>query len=356
MGDYVPKTILLTGGAGFIAGHVTLRLVKKYPQYKVIVLDKLDYCSSVKNFEALKGCSNFKFVKGDITSPDLVNYLLKSENIDTIMHFAAQTHVDNSFGNSFEFTMNNIYGTHVLLESARVVGGIKRFIHVSTDEVYGESSVGMDSGNHEQHPLEPTNPYAATKAGAEMLVKAYHTSYKLPIITTRGNNVYGPQQYPEKLVPKFILLAKKGQLPLPIHGDGMACRSYLYVDDVAAAFDAILHKGVVGEIYNVGTTAERNVRSVAEDICKHFSLDPSKALNNVEDRQFNDQRYFLETSKLAELGWKAEVEWEDGLKRTVDWYLEHGETWFETDLTTALRAHPGKAPPIDPAAVPIVAP
>eukprot|EP00976_Prorocentrum_cordatum_P085802 1186245-Prorocentrum_minimum.AAC.5 len=310
-----------------------------------------------------------QFVKGDITSPDLVNYLLSSEKIDTIMHFAAQTHVDNSFGNSFEFTMNNIYGTHVLLESARVVGGIKRFIHVSTDEVYGESSVGLDSGNHEKHPLEPTNPYAATKAGAEMLVKAYHTSYKLPIITTRGNNVYGPQQYPEKLVPKFILLAKRGSLPLPIHGDGMACRSYFiqhllarfcikrdawvrfechrYVEDVAAAFDAILHKGVIGEIYNVGTTVERNVRSVAEDICKHFSLDPKSSLNSVEDRAFNDQRYFLETSKLAELGWEAKVQWEDGLKRTVDWYLEHGETWFETDLSTALRAHPGKAAPPD---------
>jgi len=318
------------------------------------VLDKLDYCASLNNFKHLRHLPNFKFVKGDITSADLVNYLLASEKIDTIMHFAAQTHVDNSFGNSFDFTMNNIYGTHVLLEAARVVGGIRRFIHVSTDEVYGESSVGLEDGNTETHSLEPTNPYAATKAGAEMLVKAYHTSYKLPIITTRGNNVYGPHQYPEKLIPKFCLLAKNGQ-KLPIHGSGSSQRSYLYVEDVAAAFECILHRGMIGEVYNIGTTEERTVKSVAEDICKYFKLDPATTIVNVDDRPFNDQRYYLEMSKLVALGWEIEMTWEKGLKQTIDWFVEHGDTWFQGDISGALKAHPGKGNPTSSVVAPSLA-
>ncbi|MBA0850125.1 hypothetical protein Goshw_025601, partial [Gossypium schwendimanii] len=165
------------------------------------------------------------------------------------MHFAAQTHVDNSFGNSFEFTKNNIYGTHVLLEACKVTGQIRRFIHVSTDEVYGETDEDAVVGNHEASQLLPTNPYSATKAGAEMLVMAYGRSYGLPVITTRGNNVYGPNQFPEKLIPKFILLAMRGET-LPIHGDGSNVRSYLYCEDVAEAFEVILHKGEVGHVYN----------------------------------------------------------------------------------------------------------
>lgn len=176
------------------------------------MLDKLDYCSNLKNLSPSQSSPNFKFVKGDIGSADLVNYLLITESIDTIMHFAAQTHVDNSFGNSFEFTKNNIYGTHVLLEACKVTGQIRRFIHVSTDEVYGETDEDAAVGNHEASQLLPTNPYSATKAGAEMLVMAYGRSYGLPVITTRGNNVYGPNQFPEKLIPKFILLAMRGSL------------------------------------------------------------------------------------------------------------------------------------------------
>ena len=215
--NYEPKAILITGAAGFIASHVANRIVRLYPQYKVVVLDKLDYCSNLKNLDAARAYPNFKFVKGDIASADLVNYVLLTEGIDTIMHFAAQTHVDNSFGNSFEFTKNNIYGTHVLLESCRV------------------------AGNNEGSRLLPTNPYSATKAGAEMLVMAYGQSYNLPYITTRGNNVYGPNQFPEKLIPKFLLLAMEGK-NLPIHGDGSNVRSYLYCEDVAEAFDVVLHK------------------------------------------------------------------------------------------------------------------
>ncbi|KAK1289406.1 putative rhamnose biosynthetic enzyme 1 [Acorus calamus] len=338
MTTYKPKSILITGAAGFIASHVANRLIRNYPYYKIVVLDKLDYCSSLKNLLPSRSSPNFKFVKGDIASADLVNFLLITEEIDTIMHFAAQTHVDNSFGNSFEFTKNNIYGTHVLLEACKVASGqIRRFIHVSTDEVYGETDEDALVGNHEASQLLPTNPYSATKAGAEMLVMAYGRSYGLPVITTRGNNVYGPNQFPEKLIPKFILLAMKGQ-PLPIHGDGANVRSYLYCEDVAEAFEVILHHGEVGHVYNIGTKKERRVIDVAQDICKLFSLDPDAVIKFVENRPFNDQRYFLDDQKLKNLGWSERTTWEEGLKKTMEWYTTNPDWWG--DVTGALVPHP----------------
>ncbi|KAI3921876.1 hypothetical protein MKX01_005565 [Papaver californicum] len=337
MANYTPKNILITGAAGFIASHVANRLIRNYPDYKIVVLDKLDYCSNLKNLLPSRSSANFKFVKGDIGSADLVNFLLITESIDTIMHFAAQTHVDNSFGNSFEFTKNNIYGTHVLLEACKVTGQIRRFIHVSTDEVYGETDEDAVVGNHEASQLLPTNPYSATKAGAEMLVMAYGRSYGLPVITTRGNNVYGPNQYPEKLIPKLILLAMKGK-PLPIHGDGSNVRSYLYCEDVAEAFEVVLHKGEIGHVYNIGTKKERRVIDVVKDVCQLFSLDPEAVIKFVENRPFNDQRYFLDDQKLKNLGWSERTSWEEGLKKTMDWYLKNPDWWG--DVSGALLPHP----------------
>ncbi|KAK6157497.1 hypothetical protein DH2020_011745 [Rehmannia glutinosa] len=337
MSTFTPKNILITGAAGFIASHVANRLVRNYPEYKIVVLDKLDYCSNLKNLLPSNSSPNFKFVKGDIGSADLVNYLLITENIDTIMHFAAQTHVDNSFGNSFEFTKNNIYGTHVLLEACKVTGQIRRFIHVSTDEVYGETDEDAVVGNHEASQLLPTNPYSATKAGAEMLVMAYGRSYGLPVITTRGNNVYGPNQFPEKLIPKFILLAMRGKT-LPIHGDGANVRSYLYCEDVAEAFEVVLHKGEVGHVYNIGTKKERRVTDVARDICNLFNMDPEKSIQFVENRPFNDQRYFLDDQKLKNLGWSEKTTWEEGLKKTMEWYTSNPDWWG--DVSGALIPHP----------------
>ncbi|GER53956.1 dTDP-glucose 4,6-dehydratase [Striga asiatica] len=334
---FTPKNILITGAAGFIASHVANRLVRNHPDYKIVVLDKLDYCSNLKNLLPSNPSPNFKFVKGDIGSADLVNYLLITESIDTIMHFAAQTHVDNSFGNSFEFTKNNIYGTHVLLEACKVTGQIRRFIHVSTDEVYGETDEDAVVGNHEASQLLPTNPYSATKAGAEMLVMAYGRSYGLPVITTRGNNVYGPNQFPEKLIPKFILLAMRGKT-LPIHGDGSNVRSYLYCEDVAEAFEVVLHKGEVGHVYNIGTKKERRVIDVATDICKLFNMDPEKSIEFVENRPFNDQRYFLDDQKLKNLGWSERTTWEEGLRKTMEWYTSNPEWWG--DVSGALIPHP----------------
>ncbi|PNH00644.1 putative rhamnose biosynthetic enzyme 3 [Tetrabaena socialis] len=361
---FAPKNILVTGGAGFIASHVVLRLCTLYPHYKVVVLDKLDYCASTKNLASLEGKPNFRFIKGDIRSMDLVSYILKTEEIDTVMHFAAQTHVDNSFGNSLAFTLNNTYGTHVLLEAARMAGSIRRFINVSTDEVYGETSLGKTTGLAESSNLDPTNPYSAAKAGAELIARAYITSYKMPIIITRGNNVYGPHQvallvvdtltiflplsldvwqFPEKLIPKFTLLAARGK-DLPVHGDGSSVRSYLYVDDVAEAFDCMLHKGVTGETYNIGTESERSVLDVARDIANVFSVNLNKVIR-VKDRAFNDRRYYIGSSKLAALGWKESTSWEEGLKKTIDWYmgLKDMDTYWVGDLEMALKPHPAAA-------------
>ena len=340
--DYVPQNVLITGGAGFIASHVALRFAKRYPRYNVVVVDKLDYCANLNNLREIAALPNFKFVKADVGSADLMTYVMREEQIDTVMHFAAQTHVDNSFGNSFEFTENNIRGTHVLLETVKSLGDqIKRFLHVSTDEVYGESSYELDKANVEAASLlEPTNPYSATKAGAEMLVMAYGRSYNLPYLITRVNNVYGPHQYPEKAIPKFIMLARKG-MQIPIHGDGQATRSYMHVDDAASAFDAILHKGSDKGVYNIGAHEERTVLSVAQDIGKSLGVDVSKMIVHVNDRKFNDRRYFIDCSKLHALGWTQNVSWEEGLKGTIEWYTKNDEqSGYWGNISGALVAHP----------------
>jgi dTDP-glucose 4,6-dehydratase len=306
----------------------------------VVVLDKLDYCATLNNLGSVWEYPNFHFIKGDVQSADLVMHVLHSEGVDVVMHFAAQTHVDNSFGNSLAFTLNNTHGTHVLLEACRVYGRIKRFINVSTDEVYGETSLGSTTGLTEASRLEPTNPYSAAKAGAEMIARAYHTSYGLPVIVTRGNNVYGPHQFPEKMIPKFTLRAMRGE-DLPIHGDGMAVRSYLYVDDVADAFLVVLARGTVGEVYNIGTKRERTVVDVARDICALFGRDPSTTVRHVRDRAFNDRRYFICDRKLEVLGWKERMSWDEGLKKTVEWYASTPVSYWDHGVAeAALEAHP----------------
>ena len=318
---------------------MVILLCKKYPQYKIVVYDVLDYCSCLENLCEVENLPNFKFVKGNITSPDLVSYVLKEEKIDTIMHFAAQTHVDNSFGNSFAFTESNIYGTHVLLESAKNCPSIRRFIHVSTDEVYGEGEDFETAPMLEEHVLEPTNPYAATKAGAEFLVKSYHRSFQLPALITRGNNVYGPHQFPEKLIPKFTNQLLRGK-PVTLHGDGLNTRNFLFVEDVARAFDAILHKGKVGHIYNIGGENEQPNIQVAKDLIKLLGLSDkeNELITFVPDRKFNDLRYTINSKKLHDLGWKEEMSWEEGLRSTVEWYEKYTSRYGNID--NALVAHP----------------
>lgn len=335
---YTPKVVFLTGGAGFIGSNVLMHLVKKYPEYTFINFDKLDYCSSLKNLEEISDLPNYYFVKGDICSADLVMHVFQQHNVDTVMHFAAQTHVDNSFGNSFTFTQNNIMGTHVLLQCAREFK-IKRFIHVSTDEVYGE-------GHHDGRPslegstmLAPTNPYAATKAAAEHLCQSYKISFGLPIIITRGNNVYGPRQYPEKLIPKFCNLMMRDR-PLPIHGNGNNLRNFLYAGDAARAFDTILHKAEVGSVYNVGGSNEKTVREITTEVLKAFGRSDnwSTWTKTVADREFNDFRYHIESSKLKALGWEEQVTFAEGMATTIEWYKTNSRNW--ENFEAALVAHP----------------
>lgn len=299
----------------------------------------MDYCACLENLDELKDLPNFKFIKGDISSSDLVNFVFSEYNIDTVLHFAAQTHVDNSFGNSFAFTKANIFGTHVLLECAKTFKNIKRFIHVSTDEVYGEGETFDCKPMDEESVLEPTNPYAATKAGAEFLVKSYHRSFKLPCIITRGNNVYGPHQFPEKLIPKFTNQILRG-LPVTIHGDGSNTRNFLYVEDVARAFDTILHKGQIGMIYNIGGTNELPNIQVAKDLIRILGKEGEEEdyITYVPDRKFNDLRYTINSSKLHELGWTEQMSWEEGLKTTVEWYKKYTSRYGNID--SALVAHP----------------
>jgi len=339
MFEHQPERILVTGGGGFIGSNFVVHMLQKYRKYHVVVLDKLSYCSNIKNLDPVKSL-NCTFIKGDIQDATLVAKVLNEHQIDSIVHFAAETHVDNSFGNSVAFTHSNVMGTHVLLECLRAAKGqVRRFIHVSTDEVYGSCLDGV--AKKERVALDPTNPYAATKAAAEHLVMSYLHSFQLPVIITRGNNVYGPRQYPEKLIPKFINRLHRG-MKLPLHGDGQNRRSFVYVMDVAKAFDLILHKGTTGETYNIGTDNELKNIEVAEALIKAFGKEDEKKdiITFVPDRAFNDVRYFIDSSKLHTLGWTPETTFEDGLKQTIDWYTAHADHWGKESIERALRAHP----------------
>ena len=316
--DYKPNSILITGGAGFIGSNVVKRLVEKYESYKFVVVDKLDYCSNINHISKFMGRPNLKFIQGDIRSIELITKILKEENVDTIIHLAAETNVDNSFENSFSFTSTNVIGTQVLLEASRDAR-IRRFLHVSTDEVYGENSLECDEGLKESDGMKPTNPYAATKAAAEMLVESYGRSYGIPYIITRGNNVYGPHQYPEKIVPKFLCLAKRGD-KLPVFGNGMNLRSFLHVDDVADAFDVILHHGKNNEIYNISSNIEKSILDVAKDVLEIHNRNLEEGIIWVKNRPFNDFRYFIDNTKLHDLGWEPKISWKFGLRQTATWY------------------------------------
>jgi dTDP-glucose 4,6-dehydratase len=266
-GAYEPKNILLTGGCGFIGSHVLVTLVQKYPDYNFVNLDILDKCATANNVSAIAACKNYTYCHGDICNLDLVAHLMEFFKIDTVMHFAAQSHVDASFGNPVAHTQTNVLGTHTMLEAARRFQ-VKRFVHVSTDEVYGDV---MGDGALENAMFEPTNPYSCSKAAAEFIVRAYQKSYDLPVIITRANNVYGPNQYPEKVIPKFILRLLNGQ-KCCLHGSGDTRRSYVYVSDVARAFDLILHGGKEHEAYNIGSPFEISMRELAEYLVLQMGL------------------------------------------------------------------------------------
>ena len=293
--------ILVTGGCGFIGSNFINYILKKDPTVKIFNIDCLNYCADVSN---VISHPNYKFIKGNITSKDLVLHILNEYSIDAIIHFAAQSHVDNSFDNSLQYTTDNVMGTHVLLQASKEYGKIKKFLHFSTDEVYGEVDL-EHPGCHEKSLLNPTNPYAATKAAAEFLVRSYYHSFNLPVVIVRCNNVYGPNQYPEKLIPKFIKLLREGK-PLTIHGNGSTRRNFIWAEDVSSATELIFHNGVLNEVYNIGTKQEYSVMDVATLLIGRMTED--RAINNhvifVEDRPFNDFRYSVDTTLLKSLGWE----------------------------------------------------
>jgi dTDP-glucose 4,6-dehydratase len=313
------KNLLITGGCGFIGSNFVNHIFDK-SDYNIINLDAMYYCASESNVrEDIRLSKRYTFIKGNLCSADLVNHILSFYKIDYVIHFAAQSHVDNSFSVPLQYTHDNIIGTHTLLEGIRTYGKIKKFIHVSTDEVYGESMI-EESHKNENSVLCPTNPYAASKAGAELLAQSYYHSFKLPIIITRGNNVYGPNQYPEKLVPRFIKLLNEDK-KVTIQGDGNNLRSFLHVFDVCNAFQLILEKGELGEIYNIGSD-DNNEYSVLQ-VAK-FLINLIKKTENyddwieyIHDRPFNDKRYYISNQKLKNLGWIINIDFKDGLKKLL---------------------------------------
>jgi dTDP-glucose 4,6-dehydratase len=315
---YKFKNILITGGCGFIASNFINYILKNEKDIYIINIDRLDYCAREENVIPHK---NYKFIKGDLAQKDLISYILTDYNIDTVLHFAAQSHVDNSFSNSLDFTKDNVYATHVLLECCRIYGKIKRFIHVSTDEVYGEIE---KESFYEKSILNPTNPYAASKAAAEFIVKSYYSSFKFPYIITRGNNVFGPRQYPEKVIPKFIKCLERNER-CPVHGKGNNVRNFIYTDDVSSAFTTILKYGEIGETYNIGTKNEYNVVDILKILIEFMK--PGERLEDwveyVEDRPFNDIRYSINSDKLIQLGWNEKTDFKEMIKYTINWYIKN---------------------------------
>lgn len=332
MSSYSPKCVLVTGGCGFIASNFLKWMVPKHTHIQFINIDKVDYCSTIEGLKSLENARNYWFYPSNISNSSFIEYILQHHNVDTIIHFAAQSHVDNSFGNSICFTQDNVLGTHYLLETVRKYGKIQRFIHVSTDEVYGE--VTLEETSSEKSLLNPTNPYAASKAAAEFIVKSYYKSYNIPIIITRGNNVYGPGQYPEKIIPKFILQLFN-EKKMTIHGKGKTIRNFIFVEDVAKAFEKILFEGKISEIYNIGTQNEHSVIDIAtllyKEICNKSNKNKTfdECVDYVEDRLFNDFRYTVNSSKLLDLGWNTTTSFEDGMKKTIEWYTTNNmNTYF----------------------------
>jgi dTDP-glucose 4,6-dehydratase len=310
--------LLVTGGCGFIGSNFINYIFNK-KKYNIINFDAMYYCANENNIlEEIRNSSTYQLVKGNLCDYNFIEYVIQKNDITQIIHFAAQSHVDGSFENSLQYTQDNILGTHTLLEVCRKYGKIEKFIHVSTDEVYGESMLEDDKHKTEHSVLCPTNPYAATKAGAELIAQSYFYSYKIPIIITRGNNVYGNNQYPEKLIPKFINLLKNNK-KVPIHGDGSNVRGFLYVDDTVSAFELILEKGKIGEIYNIGCDEdmEFSVLEITKILIKKIknTYDINEWIEFVKDRPFNDKRYYISNNKLKELGWNINVNFKEGLNK-----------------------------------------
>jgi dTDP-glucose 4,6-dehydratase/UDP-glucose 4,6-dehydratase len=314
--------LLVTGGCGFIGSNFVNYYYKQNPEATIVNLDAMYYCASELNIdEEVRNSSRYHLVKGNLCSYDLISNILNIYKIDTVIHFAAQSHVQNSFEDALQYTHDNVQGTHTLLEACRRYKKITRFIHISTDEVYGESMLNEnEEKKNENSILCPTNPYAATKAAAELIAKSYYHSFKMPIIITRGNNVYGPNQYPEKLIPRFIQQLQQDK-KVTIQGDGSNVRAFLHVNDVCSALKLVLEKGEIGEIYNIGSDDHHEYTVL--DIAKILIEKIKKTMNYdgwityIEDRPFNDKRYYISNEKVKQLGWTIDTDFNNGINELI---------------------------------------
>ena len=320
------KNILVTGAAGFIGSNFAEFMVNKHPDYNIIVFDKLTYAGNMDNLK--KVMDKITFVQGDICDLEKVTETFEKYNIDSVVHFAAESHVDNSIKTPFIFTQTNVIGTHTLLEVAKRIwgeGSANKFVHISTDEVYG--TLGEEGYFTEKSPIQPNSPYSASKAGSDLVALAYHETFKMNVTVTNCSNNYGPYQHNEKLIPHMIKLALNDE-KLPVYGQGLNIRDWLYVEDHCEAINLVLHNGKAGERYNIGGHNEKRNIEIVKLILKHLGK-PESLITYVEDRKGHDYRYAIDPTKIKnELGWEPKTKFEDGIVKTIDWYLENKD-WLK---------------------------
>ncbi|MEK5506550.1 MULTISPECIES: dTDP-glucose 4,6-dehydratase [unclassified Paenibacillus] len=315
--------LLVTGGAGFIGSNFVLYMLKQHPDYEIVNIDALTYAGNLENLKSIESNPKHSFIKADITDTQAIDQLMQ-QGIDVVVNFAAESHVDRSILEPEVFVKTNVLGTQVLLDAAKKYN-VAKFVQVSTDEVYG--SLGETGLFTEETPLQPNSPYSASKAGGDLLVRAYHETFCLPVNITRCSNNYGPYQFPEKLIPLMISRALSDQ-QLPVYGDGLNIRDWLYVEDHCSAIDLVIHQGKLGEVYNIGGNNERTnvhiVKTVLEELGK-----PESLISYVQDRPGHDRRYGIDPTKtMNELGWKPKHSFETGIKETIRWYLDNEEWWI----------------------------
>lgn len=325
------KTLVITGGAGFIGGNFVHYMLNRYPDYRIVCVDCLTYAGNLSTLKDVLDNSNFRFCKVNICDRGRIYRLFAEEHPDLVVNFAAESHVDRSIENSEIFLETNIKGTAVLMDACRKYG-VERYHQVSTDEVYGDLPLDRpDLCFTEETPLHASSPYSASKAGADLLALAYGRTYGLPITISRCSNNYGPFQFPEKLIPLMIVNALANQ-PLPVYGEGSNIRDWLYVEDHCRAIDQIIHNGKIGEVYNIGGHSEKQNLEVVKTICGALGK-PESLITHVEDRKGHDRRYAVDSAKLQNtLGWEPETRFEDGIQSTIQWYLEH-RAWWERILS-----------------------
>jgi dTDP-glucose 4,6-dehydratase len=316
------KTLLVTGGAGFIGSNFIHYMMKKYPEYKIINLDKLTYAGNLENLKDIENNENYRFVRGDICDRGIIEELFSTNKINAVINFAAESHVDRSIEDPGVFIQTDVYGTFILLEAlTKYKAGV--FLQISTDEVYGSIT---DGSFKETDPFLPNSPYAASKAGAEMIVRSFYKTYGTPVLITRTSNNFGPYQFPEKIIPLFVTNLIDG-IKVPLYGDGMNVRDWIYVMDNCHALDLVLHKGKIGEAYNIGGGNEKPNVWITKTMLKLLGK-PDSMIQPVADRLGHDRRYSVDCTKIEqELGWRPETDFEGALEKTVKWYLNNEKWW-----------------------------